>query len=127
MNGEQCSNCRYIRSGSCRRWSPKVLGDSGTAIWPLVYLDDWCGEYEQKATQNDRIIALLQDIANDKTHLSVRVRNIVARAMQENDIATLSKWTWSNWRDERNCGDKAADDIMEYLVVNYNGQCTSAD
>ena len=48
-----CKNCRYSEYENeakgtmfCRRYAPKPGTDFEE--WPLVWDDDWCGEFEQK-------------------------------------------------------------------------------
>ena len=51
---ETCETCRYSRGADvveddpyleCRRHAPS--GHGRVAAWPLVRLDDWCGEHRQ--------------------------------------------------------------------------------
>ena len=58
-----CSTCRFFEpgdpDGECRRHAPRVQFErnynipkkqwlrSAYAIWPLVDLDDWCGEFDR--------------------------------------------------------------------------------
>lgn len=54
---EQCNNCLFFKkftdgsSGSCRRFVPTVLMTNvgRQTVWPEVYINDWCGEYEQRS------------------------------------------------------------------------------
>lgn len=60
---ECCEACRFLgrsehwhtmglRSGpACRRSAP-IIGDNGTAEWPLVAIDDWCGDYEPRGGES---------------------------------------------------------------------------
>ena len=43
---ESCGNCRFRRDGGCHLKAP--MGDSGFNVlkWPLVSVDDWCGEWQ---------------------------------------------------------------------------------
>ncbi|QCI66219.1 hypothetical protein [Phreatobacter stygius] len=49
---EFCSNCRLFHesrsanAGLCRAHPPRAQAD-GSAIWPSVNRNDWCGEYRQ--------------------------------------------------------------------------------
>lgn len=60
---ESCGNCVFLkpneigaRTGICRRKAPSPnvtqLGDAN-AVWPSVYLTDWCGEYGYRGGVND--------------------------------------------------------------------------
>jgi hypothetical protein len=45
------TNFASTEAGECRRCSPPVIGseygDEARAVgWPIVYGDDWCGEFE---------------------------------------------------------------------------------
>lgn len=42
--------------GRCRRRAPTASGatDVTPAVWPLVRITDWCGEFEHKSTQMER-------------------------------------------------------------------------
>ena len=45
---QRCGNCRYSRvddvgKGHCHRHAPQS-GHCGSE-WPIVYSDDWCGEW----------------------------------------------------------------------------------
>lgn len=67
MTAERCADCRYLDTrsssrdlGHCRRNAPRshlVSADIETddlrvrGVWPLVSLDDWCGQFERKRTQ----------------------------------------------------------------------------
>ncbi len=49
---DTCAQCRFFQPdcvpqvpGQCRRHSPAVLS---LRAWPLVYQDDWCGEWRAK-------------------------------------------------------------------------------
>lgn len=46
-----CANCRFMLMNACHRHAPmaKASGDTSQvkrAVWPRVYDDDWCGEWE---------------------------------------------------------------------------------
>jgi hypothetical protein len=55
---QRCANCKYLEQGAvyldddtigaCRRHAPQpvIMGnDESIANWPLVFLEDWCGEF----------------------------------------------------------------------------------
>ena len=51
----QCSDCRYwfTAQSQCRRYAPQPAANgsasassSGSAHWPSVAADDWCGEFQ---------------------------------------------------------------------------------
>lgn len=57
-----CNNCKYCMDETCRRHSPRILyGQIETepdgyvnvpldaGVWPVVELNDWCGEHERDA------------------------------------------------------------------------------
>lgn len=51
-----CENCRYSEFENeakgtmfCRRYAPKPGTDFEE--WPLVWDEDWCGEFESKENQ----------------------------------------------------------------------------
>jgi len=64
MTAENCSDCRFLDTraasrdlGYCRRNAPRshlVAVDVNNedlrvrGVWPLVSLDDWCGQFERK-------------------------------------------------------------------------------
>ena len=41
----QCSNCFYQRTNECHFSPPTPSLTSGSATWPAVAADDWCGSY----------------------------------------------------------------------------------
>ncbi|MFC1745019.1 hypothetical protein ACFL35_13585 [Candidatus Riflebacteria bacterium] len=49
---EYCENCIFFEEreggkGICRRYPPCPKPEGGiTAFWPVIELDDWCGEFE---------------------------------------------------------------------------------
>jgi len=51
---ENCGNCKYFGEDHltvCKRKSPKAGKNGATGAWrywPLVYEDDWCGEWKRK-------------------------------------------------------------------------------
>jgi hypothetical protein len=60
---ESCENCRFsadvnidtkethgVRTLACRRHPP--TGGVYFAVFPLVRLEDWCGEYQRKEQTN---------------------------------------------------------------------------
>lgn len=58
--GEHCETCRFLgrsdhwhsmglHSGPACHLKAPITGTKGTAEWPMVELDDWCGEYEERA------------------------------------------------------------------------------
>jgi hypothetical protein len=64
--GERCETCRFSTPQgtpllTCRRLSPSAdprrdaqrLSGVFEAIWPDVYPNDWCGEYQPKDPRND--------------------------------------------------------------------------
>ncbi len=52
---QECHNCRFMVKdkahddygmyAECRRHAPKML-DTNNATWPMVYVGDWCGDWE---------------------------------------------------------------------------------
>jgi hypothetical protein len=52
-----CIGCDFFQDdenagflhGQCRRRAP-TQGDSGRAQWPIVHIDNWCGDYTSAAT-----------------------------------------------------------------------------
>lgn len=62
-----CNNCRYfcpdeeddptVDSGECRRRSPVFCSSSdmmGLGAWPVVLMNDWCGDFEAKEAQDQK-------------------------------------------------------------------------
>ncbi len=53
-----CFRCRFFRKfgddaleGACRKASPAIdlsgsVSSPGRAVWPMVFVEDWCGEFE---------------------------------------------------------------------------------
>ena len=39
-----CSECRFFRDGTCRRYAPRAHAKQ--IRWPKVASTDWCGEFE---------------------------------------------------------------------------------
>lgn len=63
-----CSNCRWFDErgepaldghGDCKRFPPKyrpVFDPDETdpfGFWPIVFRDDWCGEFKPPRSEND--------------------------------------------------------------------------
>jgi hypothetical protein len=59
-SGARCSRCEYFHdtkgspadNGECRRRTPQITNDSPVSTtwgrrgrWPVVLIDEWCGEY----------------------------------------------------------------------------------
>lgn len=51
-----CMNCRYslevnVLLRECRRYAPRTIHGVGTVestqMFPIVRLDDWCGEFQE--------------------------------------------------------------------------------
>jgi hypothetical protein len=45
-----CGTCRYFEAdtsvvGSCRRYAPHATDTRSRKPWPLVRVQDWCGEH----------------------------------------------------------------------------------
>lgn len=71
MKDEKCSNCKYhIKDnpnyGECHRYPPKKLipddwpeggepQQSDENRWPIVFHDEWCGEYRKSSGANVRL------------------------------------------------------------------------
>jgi hypothetical protein len=60
---QSCATCRFSRkpddlpdlSRHCRRHPPKIMRDPDDfAEFPLVYADDWCGEFQHKSEKEAR-------------------------------------------------------------------------
>jgi hypothetical protein len=60
---QSCTMCRYSHkpndmpdlSRHCRRHPPKANADPDDfAEFPLVYADDWCGEFQHKSEREAR-------------------------------------------------------------------------
>ena len=43
-----CQTCSFFNAEQpqCRRYAPQPDDTAGTAKWPTVSADDWCGEYQ---------------------------------------------------------------------------------
>lgn len=65
---ERCVNCRYYDPdslgdewGACRRRAPvpipfhRLEDEGGSAAWPEVYEDDWCGEYRPRPAKREEV------------------------------------------------------------------------
>ena len=53
-NDERCETCRFMVERKrtfheCRRLPPIRLS-AFESTWPMVYLDNWCGEYQPRGT-----------------------------------------------------------------------------
>jgi hypothetical protein len=52
---QQCENCRFyfLEDDRCRRYAPRpVMGeehDQEGGFFPIMFSDEWCGEWEPKA------------------------------------------------------------------------------
>lgn len=55
--GAKCESCRYYDRGACKRYPPARVytGDVSkdpkamdVAVWPVVLVDNWCGEWRKK-------------------------------------------------------------------------------
>lgn len=44
---DECYDCKYNDHGYCHRRSP-VIGKDHHAVWPFVYSNDWCGDFEKR-------------------------------------------------------------------------------
>lgn len=53
----KCETCRFYEEedkddvdaiGMCRARSPQATAYYRTGFWPIVFSDDWCGEYVAK-------------------------------------------------------------------------------
>jgi len=66
LTGARCKECRYFDSwgsssekGECKRYAPRPNNrllkepDEFYAEWPLVTIDEWCGEFELDPKLND--------------------------------------------------------------------------
>jgi hypothetical protein len=44
----QCNTCRFFQTDKtqCRRYAPQPTADAKNAHWPVVAVNDWCGEYQ---------------------------------------------------------------------------------
>lgn len=53
---QSCSNCKYVgrsdhwhkmglNSGPACHYNAPIIGENGSAEWPLVKTDYWCGEW----------------------------------------------------------------------------------
>ena len=52
-NDVTTSNVQFKSAGECRRYRPQLFGADASPttefamrVWPIVYHQDWCGEYE---------------------------------------------------------------------------------
>jgi hypothetical protein len=54
QDSQVCGNCRFY-SSVCRRYAPRpgalcdANGDLQLVDWPMVEVDDWCGEWQGRA------------------------------------------------------------------------------
>ena len=46
MKKETCASCRFAPDGKCHRFPRN--GNSFTSDYPVVFQDDWCGEYQPR-------------------------------------------------------------------------------
>ena len=59
-----CKTCVYFDNGLCRIRPPTMVGVTKweydekkiapDAAWPVVYVEDWCGEHKPKEPSDDR-------------------------------------------------------------------------
>jgi hypothetical protein len=51
---KECRECKWCDEDTCgaptcRRHAPITLEDKGAhRVWPFIYLDDWCGDWEMR-------------------------------------------------------------------------------
>ena len=51
-----CKACLFFgnnlegRKGYCKRYPPQPVGEGNISKYPIVYQDDWCGEYRNGET-----------------------------------------------------------------------------
>jgi hypothetical protein len=67
-----CINCRHFREGNslqdageCRIRSPHITNGSEVRVFPKVFREDWCGEFERKSNPHNKIgeeVPLLENI-----------------------------------------------------------------
>jgi len=59
-NNLNCKNCRYSRRimleedhefMACHRFPPTIVNEKNRAIWPIVHIEELCGEHEYWETQ----------------------------------------------------------------------------
>jgi hypothetical protein len=59
VSQQRCDECRFMvpengtETGECRRYPPQIIDDADdagryTSVFPVVLLDEWCGEYQRK-------------------------------------------------------------------------------
>lgn len=58
MSDAICDNCRFLEpnqsntyAGRCQRYAPRPRNQQGgeyRAEWPVVFSDDWCGDFQPK-------------------------------------------------------------------------------
>ena len=60
MTEEHCENCKFFDKagtvGWCRRRAPEMDQTAGTgsnARWPFLESHQWCGEFQQKAPEQE--------------------------------------------------------------------------
>jgi len=55
---EECQACRFYSmsgasTGLCRRYPPSFRGHDDFKLYPMVYADSWCGEYQSLAPPDE--------------------------------------------------------------------------
>ena len=63
LGASTCGNCQFAKKEEnhweCRRYPPQIFSNVGTIAtevirteilteWPVVYKEEWCGEWEEK-------------------------------------------------------------------------------
>lgn len=67
MTTETCQTCRFMQQESptkktCRRYPPQTLQVGAddhldiSSMFPVVYSDEWCGEYQSGPTRKEKIV-----------------------------------------------------------------------
>ena len=69
----ECRNCLYYDGGEITGVCRRVAPSGTTAVWPMVYPHDWCGEFSrreprkksEKVPNADKVIACYVEVWKD--------------------------------------------------------------
>lgn len=61
-----CSHCLFFKAdgerwGTCRRFPPDPTVNTGMALFPYLDKKEWCGEFRDKNSPNQRQIVTWRD------------------------------------------------------------------
>jgi len=130
----ECKDCKFCEIEDevyfmCRRYAPKItagmcamLGTqfhedavvnewSDSAVWPIVFSTDWCGEFQTKGTPSPEIL----DKGIASLELSTRLNNAL-RYHKVNTVRDLAEKTDSEIKKMRHIGIVSFREIVTKLA-----------